>query len=74
VTKRLEYVGKIGILQGKTALIRDLDTNDNFLGFKRGTVLAQFDDMILFNGKNLGTKWSPFPSEDFREPGQKPIF
>lgn len=73
--KKLEYIGKIPMLQGKIALIRSFDQYDQYIGMSKDeVVLAQFDDMILFNGKNMGTKWHPFPAADFREPGQTPIF
>jgi len=77
--ERLQYVGKIPQLQGKTVLIRPLTDQDRRgwlveLTPKHLYVMAQFDDYIIFHDRNMGLNWHPFLKSDFQPVGPKPIF
>ena len=77
IHQRMEYVGKIKELQGKIAIVRNIDTLSPFRNrlCHKKHVVAQFDDMsLVFNGTRLGYGWHPFLRVDFVELGSKPIF
>ena len=77
VPERMEYVGKITKLQGKTAIVRDIDNRSvyhNRLCSKKH-VIVQFDDFALhLDGVRLGYGWHPFLRSDFYKLGGKPVF
>lgn len=82
--QRMEYIGKIKELQGKTALTQETDPYRNtpqrrLLDFSEhpGVLYAQFDEPLRFGSGpadrwDLG--WHPFEKTDFRPEGEKPIF
>ncbi len=69
---KLQYVGKITELQGKTATVRP--GGSRYAGFNYRVVEAQFDDDITFNGMRMDRTWNPFPAADFQPITEKPIF
>lgn len=72
---RLQYVGPISELQGKTALV--WTDGHQYTGFTVPIVVAQFDDNIMFNGQRMDLGWHPFIAEHFQPvtpTGKKPIF
>lgn len=72
---RLQYVGPISELQGKTALVRT--GGHQYTEFTVPIVVAQFDDEIVFNEQRMDLGWHPFIAEHFQPvtpPGEKPIF
>jgi hypothetical protein len=75
---RMEYTGKIPMLQGKTALVRKfIPSGQEFLkwGNKDLLTLAQFDDVTLvLNGHRLGFEWTQFSSDQFTPIKDKPVF
>lgn len=80
ITQMMEYTGPIIPLQGKTAMVRPI--NSAFLRYYsqidkkhfEGCVLAQFDEPITFNSKRMDYDWHTFPLTHFTPLGTKPIF
>lgn len=77
VPTRMEYTGRINNLQGKTAVVRDIDSESPYrdrLCHKKH-VVAQFDDIGTFcAGIPMWYGWHPFLRADFTPLGQKPTF
>lgn len=72
---KLQYVGPISELQGKTATVRA--GGHQYTEFTIPIVVAQFDDEIVFNGQRMDRGWHPFIAKHFQPvtpPGAKPIF
>jgi len=74
---RMQYVGKIVQLQGKPAIVRNIDKHSPYRNriCHKKHVVAQFDDLTtVFSGTRLGYGWHPFLRSDFAPLGDKPIF
>lgn len=73
--RHCEYVGPITELRGQIATVRPLGYLDR-TRLPKGTVQAQFHESVVFNKKDMGTTWNPFPEDHFREHknGDKPYF
>jgi hypothetical protein len=74
--RRLQYVGHITELQGKSALTMNLSGHwqEKYPIDPKKHCVAQFDDEVSFNGKRMHLEWHPFLKSDFAPIGDKPIF
>jgi len=74
--KRLQYVGYIKELQGKSALTMPLKGHwqKEYPIDPKKHCVAQFDDEIVLDGKSMHLRWHPFLKSDFAPIGEKPIF
>ena len=70
-----EYVGKISALRGSLALVRKANGSDfpDHVFDYSCTVMAQFDEPTIYDGKMMHLGWHPFASRDFKalENGKK---